>query len=58
MKARSKRKSIQQEKDKPNLEQIETEDFLATPSTAGRVPDHTGRRGRCVSSRKEVKLQP
>lgn len=54
----SKRKLIQQEKNKPKAEQIDREDVAATPSTEGRAPNHTGRRGKMCSLKREVKLQP
>ncbi|XP_011606174.2 spindle and centriole-associated protein 1 [Takifugu rubripes] len=41
MKARSKKKSSQQVKDKPKSEHSDGEDFLATPSTAGKSPNPT-----------------
>lgn len=53
----SKRKLIQQEKNKPKAEQIDREDIAATPSTEGRAPNHTGRRGKMCFLKKEVKLQ-
>lgn len=50
----SKRKLIQQEKNKPTPEQIDREDIAATPSTEGRAPNHTGRKRKDVSSKKKI----
>lgn len=49
MKERSKKISSQQVKEKPKSEHGDGEDFLATPSTAGKSSNHTGR---TVSSKK------
>lgn len=51
----SKKKSSQQVKDQLKSKHREGEDFLATPSTAGKSPNATGR---SVSSKKETKLRP
>lgn len=54
----SKRKLIQHEKNKPKDEHIDREDVAATPSTEGRAPNYSGRRGKMCFLKKEIKLQP
>lgn len=50
----SKRKLIQKEENKPKAEQIDREDIVATPSTEGTAPNHTGRRAKMCFLKKEV----